>query len=117
MDERHRRLQELERLAELRRTVETGRLERLRASIRALEAQIDALEEATLRGYDTEFAPTPYQLSGRAVSWEAWRTLRARDLSMQIARLKAEEQAQMRLARVAIGTHLVVGKLRERSKT
>ncbi len=89
-------------------------MERLRAEIRALEGQIEALDEASVDWLSAQDAATAYQRAGRDGVWDMWRVGRTRELGMRIAQLRADLERQSLATRRSVGRHQAIAKLVER---
>ena len=111
---RVRALGQLRGLAEVKRDADIAEMERLRMGIRAMESQIEQLEQASIDVLAATEAPTAYQRSGKDALWDAWRLSRVRDLTMQLAGLRADLERQGQIARRSVGRHQVIGRLLER---
>ncbi|WP_172330249.1 hypothetical protein [Mangrovicoccus sp. HB161399] len=109
-----RALAELKALAGVKRDADVAVLHRLRAEIRALERQIQMLDQASIDWLAGEGGPTAYQMSGRDGLWNLWRVDRTREIRMRIAQLSADLERQGQVARRSVGKHQVVEKLLER---
>ena len=106
------RLRQLQHLAGARRDADVAVLERLKVQLRAVEMQIERLENAAVEMpcADTE-GPSAFQFSGRDALWDAWRQGRLRELSQKAARVRADIEQQTVKARRSVGKDQVLGKL------
>lgn len=111
-----KRLAQLRHLAGAKRDADVAVLERLRAQLRAVEMQIDRLEQVAVDersgGAQT---PTAFEYAGRDGLWDVWRMGRIRELMRKSAQVRADIEQQTVAARVSVGKHQVMGKLIERA--
>lgn len=109
-----KQLKQLRHLAGVKRDVDVAQLERLKVQLRAVEMQIDRLEQAAVESDPDPEQPSPFKYSGRDALWDAWRLSRIRELAQKSARIRADIEQQTVKARRSVGKHQVLGKLVER---